>query len=120
MQLEGTFGAEGMASVEIDGIIGELHVAIRDLVQGRFRANQIRWPYHLRGPARKRAIRGGVQMRPIQFDIVGLVGHIASPDTKSRTEVWCERLIAPIGRRYGERAHQRPIFEIAGAGLQEQ
>jgi hypothetical protein len=93
---------------------------MRDFVQTRFRANQIGWSDHLRDVGENRGFRGVVQMRPAQCDIVGLAYQIANPDTEGRTEVWFERLIVPMGRHWGKRVYQRPIFEIAGAGLQEQ
>ena len=81
---------------------------------------KIRRSHHFGGSGRKRAVRGAVEMRPIQLDIVGVVGPIANPDAERGTELWRERLIAPIGRRYRQRRDQRSIFEIAGTRLQEQ
>ena len=57
-------------------------------------------------------------MRPVQFDIVGLAGHIARADPEAGTEARLERLVGPIGCRYRQWGYQRPIFEIAGARLQ--
>ena len=117
-QLEGAFGTEVVARVQINRIVLRLHRAESVLVQSRFRADQIRRPDHLGGRSKDRGVRGGVQMRPVHLDIVGLGRHIAQADAEGGTEVWLERLVVPIGRDQGERGDQRAVFEIAGARLQ--
>ncbi|MGB7041758.1 MAG: hypothetical protein WBD83_19490 [Xanthobacteraceae bacterium] len=77
--LERAFGAKRVAAVETDRVVVEPRRALADRVRGRFRTDQIGRPHHLRRRGDNRSGRHGVEMRPIQFDVVGCVGNITTP-----------------------------------------
>ena len=123
-QLERAIGTESMSGIQIDRIVRRLQAAVRGAIgerRARRWSNRIRRPYELVGSGTDGRAVGRTQMRPIQAEIIELGRHVAQPDTKGRTVLRVDRLVAPIRRRYRERAYQgRVLFEIAGTGLQEQ